>query len=76
MNSYCPDLDSAVKQARWLVATYGCPVLVEEWLPGAEVTVDTLYRALGKIRLHTADSVIVEIKVETATKKLGHNIAG
>jgi hypothetical protein len=43
---------------------------------GAEVTVDTLYRALGKVRLHVADSVIVEIKVETARKKLGHNIAG
>jgi D-alanine-D-alanine ligase len=39
LNSYCQDMDSAVRQARWLDATYGCPVLVEEWLPGAEVTV-------------------------------------
>ena len=41
-----------------------------------EVTVDTLYRKLGKVRLHVADSVIVEVKMETARKKLGHNIAG
>lgn len=41
-----------------------------------EVTVDTLYRTLGKVRLHVADSVIVEVKMETARKKLGHNIAG
>lgn len=41
-----------------------------------EVTVDTLYRESGKVRLHMADSVIVEIKVETARKKLGHNNAG
>lgn len=43
---------------------------------GAQVTVDTLYRTLGKVRLHMADSVIVEIKAETARKKLGHLIAG
>jgi len=39
LNSYCRDVDSAARQARWLKETYGCPVLVEEWLPGAEVTV-------------------------------------
>jgi GNAT superfamily N-acetyltransferase len=38
-NSYCPDLSSAEAQVRRLEDTYGCPVLVEEWLPGAEVTV-------------------------------------
>ena len=43
---------------------------------GAEVMVDTLYRALGKVRLRVADSVVVEVRVETATKKLGHNNAG
>jgi putative lipoic acid-binding regulatory protein len=43
---------------------------------GEEVTVDTLYRALRKVRLHVADSVIVEVKMETARKKLAHNIAG
>jgi len=30
---------AAIEQCRWLFATYGCPVLVEEFLPGAEVTV-------------------------------------
>ena len=43
---------------------------------GAEVKVDTLYRALGKVRLRIADSVIVEVRTETATKKLDHNHAG
>ena len=43
---------------------------------GAEVTVDTLYRTLGKVRLRVADSVIVEVRTETAKKKLGHNAAG
>ncbi len=31
--------EAAVRRARWLRATYGCPVLVEEFLPGTEVTV-------------------------------------
>lgn len=39
LHSYCADIDSAAKQAHWLEATYGGPVLVEEWLPGPEVTV-------------------------------------
>jgi hypothetical protein len=43
---------------------------------GAEVKVDTLYRDLGKVRLRVADSVIVEVRIETATKKLDHNHAG
>lgn len=43
---------------------------------GAELTVDTLYRALGKVRLLLADSVIVEIRTETAKKKLMPNAAG
>jgi hypothetical protein len=43
---------------------------------GDEVTIDTLYRTLGKVRVYVADSVMVEIKVETARKKLGHNTAG
>ena len=29
---------AAMEQCRWLFATYGCPALVEEFLPGAEVT--------------------------------------
>jgi hypothetical protein len=43
---------------------------------GAEVTVDTLYRSLGKVRLRVRDSVVVEVRLETATKKLDHNHAG
>jgi len=43
---------------------------------GAEVKVDTLYRALGKVRLRLAGSVEVEVRTETATKKLEHNHAG
>jgi hypothetical protein len=43
---------------------------------GSEVKVDTLYRSLGKVRLHVYDSVEVEIRVETAQKKLDHNHAG
>lgn len=40
--SPCPlaaDPEAALRQCRWLHATYGCPVLVEEFLPGMEVTV-------------------------------------
>jgi len=43
---------------------------------GSEVSVDTLYRRLGKVRLRVQDSVTVEIKMETAKEKLGHNGAG
>ncbi len=43
---------------------------------GDKVEVDTLYRTLGKVRLLLADSVKVEVKMETAEKKLGHNGAG
>jgi hypothetical protein len=43
---------------------------------GTELTVDTLYRPSGKVRLRLADSVIVEIKAETAKKKLQENAAG
>jgi D-alanine-D-alanine ligase len=38
-NSYCADPAAAQRQARWLTETYSCPILVEEWLPGPEVTV-------------------------------------
>lgn len=43
---------------------------------GTELKVDTLYRTLGKVRLRLADSVLVEVKMETAKKKLKHNNAG
>ena len=43
---------------------------------GTAVTVDTLYRNLGKVRIRVGDSVEVEIKAETAEQKLGHNAAG
>jgi D-alanine-D-alanine ligase len=29
----------ALERSRWLRARYGCPVLVEQYLPGAEITV-------------------------------------
>jgi D-alanine-D-alanine ligase len=33
------DAESARSQCQWLFANYGCPALVEEFLPGPEVTV-------------------------------------
>ena len=30
---------AALARSRWLRARYGCPVLVEQYLPGAEITV-------------------------------------
>src|SRR5450432_3407026 len=39
ISSYCVNVETALAQAGWLARTYGCPVLFEEWLPGAEVTV-------------------------------------
>ncbi len=39
---------------------------------GDSVTVDTLYRARQKVRILVADSVIVEVKLETAQKKIRH----
>ena len=39
ISSHCVDVETALAQAGWLARTYGCPVLFEEWLPGAEVTV-------------------------------------
>ena len=38
-NPVCADAAAAVERARWLQAHYACPVLVEEFLAGAEVTV-------------------------------------
>ena len=35
----CGDATAAARRARWLRERYGCPVLVEEFLTGAEVTV-------------------------------------
>jgi hypothetical protein len=43
---------------------------------GAAVRLDTLYRDRGKVRLKIGDSVMVEVKVETAKEKLEHNNAG
>ncbi len=50
---------AALEQCRWLFATYGCPVLVEEFLPGAEVTVglagnDADVRVLGMMEVAPA----------------------
>ena len=44
-NPVCADAGAAVQRARWLRTQYGCPVLVEEFLPGAEVTVAILGNA-------------------------------
>lgn len=38
-HSVCYDLEAALRQSEWLRSSYRCPVLVEEFLPGAEVTV-------------------------------------
>lgn len=38
-NPVCADTTAAVHRARWLQSRYTCPVLVEEFLDGAEVTV-------------------------------------
>jgi D-alanine-D-alanine ligase len=38
-DSLCHDRGSAAERCRWLLERYGCPALVEEFLPGAEVTV-------------------------------------
>jgi D-alanine-D-alanine ligase len=37
-DSWCTDAGSAVERCRWLRDRYACPVLVEEFLPGMEVT--------------------------------------
>ena len=47
---------AAREQCRWLFANYGCPVLIEEFLPGAEVTVglagnDDDVRLLGMMEI-------------------------
>jgi len=41
------DVAGAVERSRWLRARYGCPVLVEEYLPGAEVTVGVTGNGAG-----------------------------
>lgn len=37
--SWCADVNAAIARCAWLRDRYGCPILVEEFLPGAEVTV-------------------------------------
>jgi D-alanine-D-alanine ligase len=41
------DVAGAVERSRWLRARYGCPVLVEEYLAGAEVTVGVTGNGAG-----------------------------
>jgi D-alanine-D-alanine ligase len=53
------DVDGAVERCRWLRARYDCPVLVEEFLPGAEVTVGVVgngaeARVLGMMEIAPA----------------------
>ncbi len=37
--SFCKDAAEAAARCRWLRTYYGCPALVEEFVPGSEVTV-------------------------------------
>jgi D-alanine-D-alanine ligase len=37
-SSLCADVDAATRRSHWLRERYGCPVLVEEFLSGMEVT--------------------------------------
>jgi D-alanine-D-alanine ligase len=58
--SLCRDFSSAVDQSRWLRSHYGSPALVEEFLPGAEVTVGVLGNgrtafAAGMMEIAAAD---------------------
>jgi D-alanine-D-alanine ligase len=36
--SWCPDARTAADRCRWLRDRYACPVLIEEFLPGMEIT--------------------------------------
>ena len=47
-DSICRDCAAAAARCRWLRARYACPVLVEEFLPGMEVTVGV--RGNGAVR--------------------------
>jgi D-alanine-D-alanine ligase len=37
--SWCADVNAAAARCRWLRERYACPILVEEFLPGMEITV-------------------------------------
>lgn len=59
-DSVCADAPAAIARCRWLHQRYGCPVLVEEFLPGAEVTVGVrgngrAARLIGLMEIAPAD---------------------
>jgi len=59
--SFCLDRSAAQAQADWVSANYACPALVEEYLPGAEVTVGIAgngrdVRVLGMMEVAPASS--------------------
>lgn len=58
-NPIAADAAGAIKRCRWLRERYDCPVLVEEFLPGAEVTVGVVgnppnARVLGMMEIASA----------------------
>jgi D-alanine-D-alanine ligase len=58
-NPIAADAAGAIERCRWLRERYGCPVLVEEFLPGAEVTVGVVgnppnARVLGMMEIASA----------------------
>ncbi|MFN7144304.1 MAG: D-alanine--D-alanine ligase [Myxococcota bacterium] len=59
-NPVAADPAAAAARVRWLRDTYGCPALVEEFLPGAEVTVGVAgngrdARVIGRMEIAPAD---------------------
>src|SRR5262249_22567649 len=58
-NPIAPDADAAVERCRWLRERYSCPVLVEEFLTGPEVTIGVVgnkpgARVLGMMEIAPA----------------------
>jgi D-alanine-D-alanine ligase len=63
--SLCGDADAAADRSRWLRERYGCPVLVEQYLPGVEVTVGIM----GNGR---AAEVIASMEIAPASEGTGN----
>lgn len=58
-NPVAADPSAAAARVRWLRDTYGCPALVEEFLPGAEITVGVAgngrdARVIGRMEISPA----------------------
>jgi D-alanine-D-alanine ligase len=82
--SFCRNPAEAVERCRWLRARYDCPVLVEEYLPGAEVTVavrgnGASRTVLGMMEIAPADQSTepflysIEVKREWRRRVCYHN---